>query len=98
MNFAAAVKLPLDANQHLRDMNFVVFSHLRWNFVFQRPQHLMTRCARTNNVFFCEEPVFDAATPYWDISFADSGVRVAVPHLPSGIGCRSKRKSYKPQW
>ena len=25
----------------------VVFSHLRWDFVFQRPQHLMTRFART---------------------------------------------------
>ncbi len=29
MNFAVTAKLPLDANQHLRDMNFVVFSHLR---------------------------------------------------------------------
>ncbi len=48
----------------------------------------MTRCARTNNVFFCEEPVFDAAIPYWDISFADSGVRVAVPHLPSGLDAK----------
>lgn len=33
------------------------FSHLRWNFVFQRPQHLMVRFARTHRVFFIEEPV-----------------------------------------
>ena len=33
------------------------FSHLRWNFVFQRPQHLMCRFARQMNVIFWEEPV-----------------------------------------
>ena len=34
----------------------VVFSHLRWDFVFQRPQHLLTRLARTRPVLFVEEP------------------------------------------
>ena len=33
------------------------FSHLRWNFVFQRPQHLMTRFAREMQVIYWEEPV-----------------------------------------
>ena len=33
------------------------FSHLRWNFVFQRPQHLMSRFAREMDVIFWEEPV-----------------------------------------
>src|SRR5579883_1325643 len=35
----------------------VCFSHLRWDFVFQRPQHVMTRFAREHPVFFIEEPV-----------------------------------------
>ena len=35
----------------------VCFSHLRWDFVFQRPQHLMTRFARAKKVVFWEEPV-----------------------------------------
>ena len=40
--------------------DLVCFSHLRWNFVFQRPQHLLTRFARAGTrVFFVEEPVFD---------------------------------------
>jgi len=38
--------------------NLICFSHLRWNFVFQRPQHLMTRAAQQWRVFFIEEPVF----------------------------------------
>lgn len=34
----------------------VCFSHLRWDFVFQRPQQLMTRFARGRRVIFVEEP------------------------------------------
>ena len=35
--------------------DLVVYSHLRWDFVFQRPQQLMTRMARHRRVFFVEE-------------------------------------------
>ena len=38
--------------------DLICLSHLRWNFVFQRPQHLLTRCARERRVFFFEEPLF----------------------------------------
>jgi glycosyltransferase involved in cell wall biosynthesis len=61
----------------------VVLSHLRWDFVFQRPQHLMTRCARSRRVFFVEEPVLDADRPRLD-QRDDGDVRVVVPHLPPG--------------
>ena len=33
----------------------VCLSHLRWDFVWQRPQHLVSRCARSRRVFFFEE-------------------------------------------
>ena len=39
----------------------IVFSHLRWNFVTQRPQHLITRLAETRKILFVEEPVPFAA-------------------------------------
>src|SRR5215207_7991754 len=35
------------------------FSHLRWDFVWQRPQQLMTRFARDRRVYFVEEPVYE---------------------------------------
>jgi UDP-galactopyranose mutase len=42
----------------------LVFSHLRWHFVTQRPQHLLTRAAQSRHVYFWEEPWFhDAADP-----------------------------------
>ncbi len=40
--------------------SLIVFSHLRWNFVYQRPQHLLSRLARHFPVVFVEEPVVDA--------------------------------------
>jgi glycosyltransferase involved in cell wall biosynthesis len=43
--------------QDLRKPDLICFSHLRWNFVFQRPNHLMARCARERRVFFVEEPL-----------------------------------------
>lgn len=39
----------------------LVFSHLRWDFVTQRPQHLLRRAANTRRVYFWEEPVFQDA-------------------------------------
>lgn len=37
--------------------SIIVFSHLRWNFVTQRPQHLISRLAETRKVLFVEEPI-----------------------------------------
>jgi len=34
------------------------FSHLRWDFVYQRPQHLLSRFANDCIVYFLEEPMF----------------------------------------
>ena len=67
----------------------ICFSHLRWNFVFQRPQHLMSRFARQMPVVFWEEPmeIGPRETPYLQVREAENtpNVRVAVPHLPQGM-------------
>lgn len=65
--------------------DLVCFSHLRWDFVYQRPQHLLTRCARERRVFFVEEPVYDTSSMRLEMREADAGVRVVVPHLPDGL-------------
>src|SRR5687768_16977179 len=61
----------------------VCLSHLRWHFVFQRPQHLLTRCARECRVFFVEEPVGHPSLAEPQIEVDRSGpVTVVVPQLP----------------
>lgn len=63
----------------------VCFSHLRWDFVRQRPQHLMVRAAETYDVLFLEEPITGAvSSPLLQVSCREPDVRVAVPVLPDG--------------
>jgi UDP-galactopyranose mutase len=67
----------------------ICFSHLRWNFVFQRPQHLMCRFSKEMNVIFWEEPVEigRSETAYLQVREAQDApnVRLVVPHLPQGM-------------
>ena len=55
------------------------FSHLRWNFVYQRPQHLLSRLAQHHPVYFIEEPVKDESTG-WELSEPQSNIVVCRPH------------------
>ena len=65
------------------------FSHLRWDFVFQRPQHLMGRFAREMTVVFWEEPkdIEPRETAFLKVRQAEDfpNVRVVTPHLPKGL-------------
>ena len=66
--------------------DLVCLSHLRWNFVFQRPQHLLTRCTQARRVFFIEEPIFSEDTVgRLEVTQDSSGVWVVVPHLQEGL-------------
>jgi hypothetical protein len=73
-------------NPHLPRMRVTLcFSHLRWDFVYQRPQHLMTRAAQDGHLIFIEEPIFqDVSTPSLDLTQREDGIIVAVPVLPQG--------------
>jgi UDP-galactopyranose mutase len=62
----------------------IVFSHLRWDFVYQRPQQLLSRLAKKYRVFFVEEPVFDEAPAHWEFSTPATDVLVCRPHSPVG--------------
>ena len=59
----------------------VCLSHLRWDFVYQRPQHLLTRAARHHHVVYVEEPKLDAETAFMEVRKDRSGVMIAIPHL-----------------
>lgn len=48
-------------------MDLICFSHIRWNFVYQRPQHLMSRFAVYNRVFIIEEPQVSGDKDFYEI-------------------------------
>ena len=60
--------------------HLIVFSHLRWNFVFQRPQHLLSRLASRFPVVFIEEPMRTGEQPWLERSSPAPGVQVLRPH------------------
>lgn len=66
-------------------IDLVCFSHLRWDFVYQRPQHLLSRCARGRRVFYIEEPVFGNSSMRLEVRESDDDVYVVVPQLPDGL-------------
>lgn len=62
----------------------LVFSHLRWDFVYQRPQHLLARMAKRHPVIFIEEPIrHENADAFWEFCHTEEGVLVCKPHTPS---------------
>ena len=67
--FASASPLPV----------LLCFSHLRWDFVFQRPQHLMERAMATHRVFYVEEPLHADGHPHLRLRCEPSGVMVVTP-------------------
>jgi len=58
-------------------------SHLRWDFVWQRPQHLLKRLSQQRRVLFVEEPVTstEADVPRLDIWVAAGAPNVTVIRL-----------------
>jgi UDP-galactopyranose mutase len=61
----------------------IVFSHLRWDSVFQRPHQLLTRIAQRQRVIFVEEPCLsDQPRAYWEFANPRPGIIVCRPHSP----------------
>lgn len=76
----------MNINESSLPQNLLCFSHLRWNFVFQRPQHLMSLFAQELNVYILEEPIFDTfETPYLTHEQQHDNLYVLTPHLSNGI-------------
>ncbi|MDB5968546.1 MAG: UDP-galactopyranose mutase [Hydrocarboniphaga sp.] len=72
----------LASRRNSRTPTLLCLSHLRWDFVYQRPQHLMSRFARDFRVMFFEEPVYSAVDEPLLYARHEEGVEVMVPHLP----------------
>jgi UDP-galactopyranose mutase len=75
-----------DDAQHVQGLHaasapLICFSHLRWDFVFQRPQHLMSRLARNRPILFFEEAVFTPASTHLAGKQPCPNLSVLTPHL-----------------
>jgi len=65
--------------------DLVCFAHLHWDFVWQRPQHLLSRFAQQGRVFYVEDAFYhadDLVEPHLEVKERQNGVKVLVVHLP----------------
>jgi glycosyltransferase involved in cell wall biosynthesis len=65
----------------------IVHSHLRWDFVWQRPQQLLSRFAQRSDVLFVEEPIYldDAREAHLVVTRRMDRVHRVVPMLPAEL-------------
>jgi UDP-galactopyranose mutase len=64
----------------------IVFSHLRWDFVFQRPQQLLTRLAKHHPIVFVEEPMYHESATFLKTTTPAPNILVCQPHTPVKMG------------
>jgi glycosyltransferase involved in cell wall biosynthesis len=69
----------------LHDIDLVCFSHLRWGFVFQRPNHLLSRFSKHQRVFFIEEPIFHDGEDKLQIENYNENLFVVTPYMQHGL-------------
>ena len=70
-------------NLNHQDYEMLVFCHLRWGFVYQRPQHLISRMAKKYKVLFVEEPVPFAKEEEntWELEVIEENLHVLKPKV-----------------
>lgn len=66
----------------------IVFSHLRWDFVYQRPQHLLSRLAQHYKIVFFEEPVYRTGESTMEMSTPIPNLTVCRPVIKSPAAAR----------
>ena len=76
---------PVDLDTKPQQYDMVVFCHLRWDFVYQRPQHIISRMARTQKVLLIEEPIrWEADTsPTGRLRVISENLHVLQPQVDS---------------
>jgi UDP-galactopyranose mutase len=62
--------------------DLLCFSQLRWDFVYQRPHHLMVRAARGGHVWYVEEPVRDPDGPRLELQPRSPSLTTVRPIVP----------------
>jgi UDP-galactopyranose mutase len=86
MNKGHSPQSHIDASPISATADLICLSHLRWNFVFQRPQHLMSRYAISRRVYFVEEPIFHEHLTAATVTMEPHGhLLVVTPQLPTSF-------------
>jgi UDP-galactopyranose mutase len=80
-------------NYNIYSIPLICFSHLRWDFVYQRPQHILSRFAASQPVFYFEEPLLNEQESYLEVSRREHNLTIVRPHLNVSSSCSEEEIS-----
>jgi glycosyltransferase involved in cell wall biosynthesis len=60
----------------------LVHCHLRWDFVWQRPQQIFSRLAAHHPILFTEEPMWEDGEPHVEVNETYANIFRLIPVLP----------------
>jgi len=63
------------------EYDMVVFCHLRWDFVYQRPQHIISRLAKSMKILLIEEPWHRPEVPDSKLTEVTANLHVLQPNV-----------------
>jgi glycosyltransferase involved in cell wall biosynthesis len=82
---AASAAVAAEGFDRRDDFPIIVHCHLRWDFVWQRPQQIFSRLARTHRVLFIEDPVIAEGEPHLAIDEPYPNLVRIVPQIPQHL-------------
>lgn len=63
--------------------DMIVFCHLRWDFVYQRPQHIISRLSETYNILVIEEPIHNEDGKLYKLENINPNLTILKPQVDS---------------
>jgi glycosyltransferase involved in cell wall biosynthesis len=73
------------------DFPIIVHCHLRWDFVWQRPQQIFSRLAENHRILFIEDPVIAEGEPRLAIDEPMPNLVRIVPQIPQHLAVNSDK-------
>jgi glycosyltransferase involved in cell wall biosynthesis len=73
------------------DFPIIVHCHLRWDFVWQRPQQIFSRLADNHRILFIEDPVIAEGEPHLAIDEVQPNIVRLVPQIPQPLAVNADK-------
>jgi UDP-galactopyranose mutase len=79
-NFQTNIPSPIAPGVYMQTI--IVFCHLRWDFVYQRPQHLLSQLAQNFEIIVVEEPLYHNGESFLKTYSPAVNITICQPHTP----------------
>ncbi|RXJ44372.1 glycosyltransferase [Gelidibacter gilvus] len=69
--------------------DMIIFCHLRWDFVYQRPQHIISRMSEDYKILVVEEPIHNDGNSAYDLHEINPNLSILKPKVKSIVDIKN---------